>query len=272
MQRIVLITILILGIYAYAQTPYDSFAPEVSHINDNIRKWLSVDPLADKYPNISPYAYCSWNPAKFVDPDGRDWYDPGDGNITWDDKVTSQAAMNKANISGTYLGKNVLVGKHARDENLKEGINEAVFELYLETHKEGPIASIKGNTVPCDIEKYGTLKEGIYPAIYSEYHGRPAILINGGGDLPTVKGNPNNKKNYIDFSKKIMKPMENHIMNQIFFHYGNNWFESLKDSSGKPWSTGCQTGGNYKGAWDDYNAFMQEVPLTFNGFYYLRSK
>ena len=31
-------------------------------------------------------------------------------------------------------------------------------------------------------------------------------------------------------------------------------------------------GGNYKGAWDDYNAFMQEVPLTFNGFYYLRSK
>jgi RHS repeat-associated protein len=22
--------------------------------------WLSVDPLADKYPGISPYAYCSW--------------------------------------------------------------------------------------------------------------------------------------------------------------------------------------------------------------------
>ncbi len=71
MQRIALITILILGIYAYAQTPFDSFAPEVSHINDNIRKWLSVDPLADKYPNISPYAYCSWNPIKYVDPDGN---------------------------------------------------------------------------------------------------------------------------------------------------------------------------------------------------------
>ena len=34
--------------------------------------WLSVDPLADKYPNISPYAYCVWNPIKLVDPDGRD--------------------------------------------------------------------------------------------------------------------------------------------------------------------------------------------------------
>ena len=34
--------------------------------------WLSVDPLADKYPSISPYAYCAWNPVKLVDPDGRD--------------------------------------------------------------------------------------------------------------------------------------------------------------------------------------------------------
>ena len=34
--------------------------------------WLSVDPLADKYPGISPYAYCNWNPVKNIDLDGRD--------------------------------------------------------------------------------------------------------------------------------------------------------------------------------------------------------
>ena len=34
--------------------------------------WLSVDPMADKYPSTSPYAYCAWNPMKLVDPDGRD--------------------------------------------------------------------------------------------------------------------------------------------------------------------------------------------------------
>ncbi len=34
--------------------------------------WLSVDPLADKYPSISPYAYCAWNPVKLVDPDGKE--------------------------------------------------------------------------------------------------------------------------------------------------------------------------------------------------------
>ena len=34
--------------------------------------WLSVDPMADKYPSISPYNYCVWNPIKLVDPDGMD--------------------------------------------------------------------------------------------------------------------------------------------------------------------------------------------------------
>ena len=40
--------------------------------HDLMAGWLSVDPMADKYPSISPYAYCAWNPVKLVDPDGRD--------------------------------------------------------------------------------------------------------------------------------------------------------------------------------------------------------
>jgi len=40
--------------------------------SDLMTGWLSVDPMADKYPNISPYAYCAWNPIRLVDPDGRE--------------------------------------------------------------------------------------------------------------------------------------------------------------------------------------------------------
>lgn len=40
--------------------------------------WLSVDPMADKYPSLSPYNYCAWNPVKLVDPDGRECVDNDD--------------------------------------------------------------------------------------------------------------------------------------------------------------------------------------------------
>jgi RHS repeat-associated protein len=36
--------------------------------------WTSVDPLAEKYYNVSPYAYCNNNPVMFIDPDGRDYW------------------------------------------------------------------------------------------------------------------------------------------------------------------------------------------------------
>ena len=45
--------------------------------------WLSVDPMMDKYPGISPYTYCNFNPIALVDPDGMTWKDI-DGNIVSD--------------------------------------------------------------------------------------------------------------------------------------------------------------------------------------------
>lgn len=55
--------------------------------------WLSVDPMANKYPSISPYAYCAWNPVKLVDPDGREW----------DPSALTQEQQNKLNNSVATL-------------------------------------------------------------------------------------------------------------------------------------------------------------------------
>jgi hypothetical protein len=45
-------------------------------------RWLSPDPLAQKYPECSPYVYCANNPIIFVDPDGKElkiWYKNSQG-------------------------------------------------------------------------------------------------------------------------------------------------------------------------------------------------
>ena len=51
-------------------TPYADYgARQYSSVDG---RWLAVDPLAEKYYSISPYAFCNNNPVNFVDPDGRD--------------------------------------------------------------------------------------------------------------------------------------------------------------------------------------------------------
>ena len=51
-----------------AETGYGYFGARYMD-HELMTMWLSVDPMADKYPNISPYNYCMWNPIKLVDPD-----------------------------------------------------------------------------------------------------------------------------------------------------------------------------------------------------------
>ncbi len=63
--------------------------------NEVLTGWLSVDPMMDKYPNISPYAYCSWNPVLFIDPNGREKV-ISFSNTTSDNRIAC-AAENSSN-------------------------------------------------------------------------------------------------------------------------------------------------------------------------------
>jgi RHS repeat-associated protein len=51
------------GLYYYGARYYD---PRVS-------LWLGTDPMQEKYPNVSTYAYCANNSLKFVDPTGMSY-------------------------------------------------------------------------------------------------------------------------------------------------------------------------------------------------------
>ena len=42
------------------------------YYSSDLSIWLSVDPMSDKYPSLSPYVYCANNPVKLVDPNGEE--------------------------------------------------------------------------------------------------------------------------------------------------------------------------------------------------------
>ena len=43
------------------------------YYSSDLSIWLSVDPMSDKYPSLSPYVYCANNPIKLVDPNGEEF-------------------------------------------------------------------------------------------------------------------------------------------------------------------------------------------------------
>ena len=48
------------------------------YYSSDLSVWLSVDPMSDKYPSLSPYSYCANNPMKLVDPNGEEIWIPDD--------------------------------------------------------------------------------------------------------------------------------------------------------------------------------------------------
>ena len=94
-----------------AETGYSYFGARY-YDSDISGLFLSIDPMADKYPSISPYAYCAWNPMKLVDPDGRDWYEyvhpeTHKTMVRWTESHNQDELNNElkgSGIKGNYLG------------------------------------------------------------------------------------------------------------------------------------------------------------------------
>ena len=81
------------------ETGYSYFGSR--YYSSDLSIWLSVDPLSDKYPSMSPYAYCANNPIKLIDPNGEGWYLPENSSKPeWDKDINSTNIPENAK----YLG------------------------------------------------------------------------------------------------------------------------------------------------------------------------
>ena len=67
-------------------------------------RWLSVDPMAEKYYGIGTHVYCAGNPVNLVDPDGKKIIIDIYGNIMSNDNNSSDIYVNQ-NDALTYIGE-----------------------------------------------------------------------------------------------------------------------------------------------------------------------
>ena len=215
----------------HAQTPFDSFSPETSRpmlelevtpavdtvlcadvkilpTIDNVSKWLSVDPLADKYPNISPYAYCAWNPINAIDPNGEEWTDV-DGNVIQDhtnikayifynkDEFSSQTMQMYADLEAKYGKGSVAISdvRTTKDfkqdwQNMSSGI---IQEVNINHHGNNQTIILDNNQrSPQYITSTGNGRTNVFgnPALNVQDLGKPIGTIdNARLNLHTCRSN-----------------------------------------------------------------------------------
>lgn len=84
------------------ETGYSYFGSR--YYSSDLSIWLSVDPMSDKYPSMSPYVYCANNPVKLVDPNGEEFRNPDDPPKNKSQNNSKSSTTTTAGTSQTYNG------------------------------------------------------------------------------------------------------------------------------------------------------------------------
>jgi len=147
------------------------------YYSSDLSVWLSVDPMAGKYPSLSPYTYCADNPVKVVDPNGEEII------IEWQE---SQYRYEKdgtlTHIKGTVLNERQLNRFINKAKNSLDKINKTT----------------EGKRMIVDLQNSGTsykIKAGA--SGYEKNKQKNTITWNSNGTKMPVQDNPFGESNGI---------------------------------------------------------------------------
>ena len=113
-------------------------------------RWLSLDPLQKKYPNLSSYSYCADNPILFIDPDGKDiviaftgGFQGGGKQQTLAESGTTGAIVNSAQQAAMQNGIKFNGAVFAPGFSVDDAVNNA-FDFIKKNHTPGEKIIIYG--------------------------------------------------------------------------------------------------------------------------------
>lgn len=158
-------------------------------------RWLMVDPLADNYYPISPYAYCANNPVRLFDPNG----------MFYDDYISS--------FNGKFLGSDNFPSKRIfmiddekfHEINKKNGIT--IYDKAVEWKKNGKEVVIEELAIRAAAQDVGdnSMTTGLEHQIYISFDrnsGKVSFVDGGAGVHDQVDLNyypaPQSGVNFID--------------------------------------------------------------------------
>lgn len=149
---------------ALGYNAYDFGARFYNHL-----QWTTMDPMAEKYYGLSPYAYCAGDPVNYIDPNGKSWFfNEKNGSFVShiedeDDKIyliNLNDLNNTDDVSSKLLSlksDNNMLGQVALNNSLSNNVATAVVEYFFglansETEEQiGKGYTISVNII-CDLE------------------------------------------------------------------------------------------------------------------------
>ena len=176
------------------ETGYDYFGAR--YYTSAISGWLSPDPLMDKYPNISPYAYCHLNPLRNIDLDGRDdLFDEGGYYLRHVDNGTDYVLIENSkglpqNITDFLYGKDSKDNRamlqnvatyyaHQVGLNQNIGISDNITENAAFAATNPNTRQVYITVIDGKISSYANTSNNIMNAfVHEQYHAETGIVGN----------------------------------------------------------------------------------------------